>query len=262
MDTSSRPDAGAPAGHLAVRIEGLHKTFRKRPVLHNISFEMPTGLAVAIVGVNGAGKTTLLRTLLGFVRGDRGVVELFGRPASDPRARTQVAFLPEKLALGPDLSGWQSLCLLLGLRSVRPDRGASETLLQSLGFPVAQLDTPAREYSKGMAQKIGLVAAMLGEARLAILDEPMSGLDPIARRAMQRALQAWRERGGALLFTAHGFEGLEELADRLAVMHDGRLVFYGTPAELLAQHRPIGASSQNALEQAFIACVESTLEVA
>ncbi len=262
MINAQTPSQTAPPAADAIRVSKVSKRFKGHEVLRDIDFTVGRGQSVAVVGLNGAGKTTLLRALLGFVSVDTGVIELFGRPVKDPRSREHVAFLPEKLTLGPDLSGWRSLQLLLGLRSMQADRQACVELLGNLGFPVNQLDAPAREYSKGMSQKIGLVAAMLGNAQLAVLDEPMSGLDPVARRVMNVALQQWREKGCGLLFTAHSFAGLEQLADRLAIIHARQLAFFGSPAELLSRYGPREKSvtgDADALEQAFITCIETQM---
>lgn len=248
----------------AVTFAGVCKRLGTREILRDISFSTMPGESVAVIGLNGAGKTTLLRALLGFIQIDQGKIELFGIDAQTPIARENVAFLPERLILGPDLSGWRSLQMLLGIRSIKPQRDRCEQDLLALGFPIEQLDAPAKTYSKGMAQKIGLAAAMNSQAKLAVLDEPMSGLDPKARRAMNASLIHWRQAGRGLIFTAHSFAGLDLLCDQIAIINQGGLAFFGSPALLLQQFatsNPDGAAAGEALESAFLNCVESTEEL-
>lgn len=233
----------------AVRCLGVGKRRAGRSVLDDISFSMPQGASVAIVGLNGAGKTTLLRLMLDFLRPDAGRIELFGIASTQPIARRHLTFLPERYAPSPDLTGWQSLRLTLGLQSIKADRSACESDLDRLGFDLAALDAPAREYSKGMVQKLGLAGALQSAAPLTVLDEPMSGLDPLARRNLVAVLAGLRASGRGLLFTAHGLHELDALCDRIAVIHDARLAFFGSPAELCRR------ADSTDLEQAFLALI-------
>lgn len=228
-------------------------------MLSAVSLRCEPGESVAILGLNGAGKTTLLRAVVGFVGVDAGRIELFGVNADRSAAREPVAFMPERLQLTPELSGWQSIQLLLGVRKLIADRREIEIQLASKGFPVDQLDMPARTYSKGMAQKIGLVAAISCGARLLILDEPFTGLDARARRSLLEELIVWRRSGRSLMFTAHSFTDLSRLCDSVAVIHRGRVVFHGSHQTL--QHRFAGSDgSGDPLEQAFLRCIEQTEE--
>lgn len=256
------PDARAPA----VVFTDVCKRYKKQPVLQQINFSIEPAQSVALVGLNGAGKTTMLRALLGFVGIDSGSISLCGQDAACAQARRSVVFLPERLMLAPDLSGWRSLQTLLWMRGANADRRQCEQELEGLGFPIAKLDAPARTYSKGMSQKIGLAGAICSDAQLTILDEPLSGLDPMARRAMQEVMMRWRERGTGLLFTAHSLDGLETLCDQILVIHHGQLKFFGPPAQLRklgAQATAPKAASNNAdsLEQAFLDLVATPQEI-
>jgi len=250
----------------AVVFTDVCKRYRKQPVLQKISFAIQPGQSVALVGLNGAGKTTMLRALLGFVSIDSGSISLCGQDAACAQARRSVVFLPERLMLAPDLSGWCSLQTLLWMRGANADRGQCEQELERLGFPISKLDAPASTYSKGMSQKIGLAGAICSDAQLTILDEPLSGLDPMARRAMQEVMMQWRERGTGLLFTAHSLDGLEALCDQILVIHHGQLKYFGPPAQLRrlgAQSPSLKTSSNNAgsLEQAFLDLVATPQEI-
>lgn len=262
LSEKTTTDASTPA----VVFTDVCKRYKKQFVLQQISFSIRPAQSVAVVGLNGAGKTTMLRALLGFVSIDSGSISLFGQAAACAQARRSVVFLPERLMLGPDLSGWRSLQTMLWMRGANADRGQCEQELERLGFPVSKLDAPARTYSKGMSQKIGLAGAICSDAKLTILDEPLSGLDPMARRAMKKVMMQWRERGTGLLFTAHSLDGLETLCDQILVIHHGQLKFFGPPAqlrELRTQVTANGDSSNTAdsLEQAFLDLVARPQEI-
>jgi len=243
----------------AVVFTDVCKRYKKQTVLQQISFAVAPAQSVAVVGLNGAGKTTMLRALLGFVSIDSGSISLFGQSAACGQARRSVVFLPERLMLAPDLSGWRSLQTYLWMLGVSADRERCEQALDDLGFPLSKLDAPARTYSKGMCQKIGLAGAICSNAKLAILDEPLSGLDPLARRAMDRTMMQWRAGGTGLLFTAHSLDGLEALCDRILVIHLGQIRFFGPPAQLLAQ--ATSSQSPGSLEQAFLNLVAMPQEI-
>ncbi|MFK7964125.1 MAG: ABC transporter ATP-binding protein [Burkholderiaceae bacterium] len=263
MALSEKNASSAPSTP-AVVFDRVCKRYKQQTVLHDVSFSIERGQSIAVVGLNGAGKTTMLRALLGFVGVDSGSIKLFDQDASCAGARQSVAFLPERLILCPDLSGWRSLQTLLLLRGASVSRQVCEHELAQLGFPIDKLDAPARTYSKGMSQKIGLAAAICSNARLIILDEPLSGLDPMARRAMHVEMMRCRARETGLLFTAHSLDGLETLCDQVLVIHQGQLKFFGPPAGLQAAS-PITPSSKNtsrSLEQAFLDLVAMPLETA
>ena len=246
----------------AVVFDRVCKRYKQHAVLRDVSFSIERGQSVAIVGLNGAGKTTMLRALLGFVGVDRGSIKLFDQDARCASARQSVAFLPERLILCPDLSGWRSLQTLLRLRGASVSRETCENELEQLGFPIDKLDAPARTYSKGMSQKIGLAAAICSTAQLIVLDEPLSGLDPMARRAMHAEMMRWRTRETGLLFTAHGLDGLETLCDQILVIHQGQLRYFGPPAGLQSESpiKPTLTNTSRSLEQAFLDLVAPPLE--
>ncbi|MEZ5738545.1 MAG: AAA family ATPase [Burkholderiaceae bacterium] len=139
--------------------------------------------------------------------------------------------------------------LMAELRGDAWTKEARDRVLGALDFPAQALKRPVREYSKGMTQKVGLAAALLSGAALTVLDEPMSGLDPVARITMRDALTTLRSGNRALVFTTHSLHDLEHLCDRMAVIHHGRLCFHGTPEALC---RTFG---EQTLEPAFIACL-------
>lgn len=234
----------------ALQFRGVSKRFgRGRVALNSVSLTVDAGECVAIAGVNGAGKTTLLRCMLDFARADEGTIAIHGVDSRRPEARRALAWLPERFLPSPHLTGRETLAMLAGLQDQHWSDARIDAALGELEFPREALDRRTRLYSKGMMQKLGLAAAVLQDKPLLVLDEPMSGLDPLARRFLADVLGRQRAAGRTLLFTSHAPTDIARLADRLALLHAGRLLFCGPPAQLCAQHRT------DDLESAFVACI-------
>jgi ABC-2 type transport system ATP-binding protein len=243
---AATPSAEAPP---AVRIDNVGKQYGRRDALAAVTIEVAAGESVAIVGVNGAGKTTLLRCLLDFVRPDTGRIELFGVDSREPRARETLSFLPERFAPPAYLTGHEIMQWLAGLRGEAWSLDDSREAFERFAVPIEAIDRPMRAYSKGMMQKLGLASALAGGRPLLVLDEPMSGLDPLARRALADTLQQARRQGTGLLFTSHALADVQRLCDRMVLIHEGRVRFVGAPHELVAQ---TGTAD---LDEAFVAAV-------
>lgn len=235
----------------ALAFSNVHKAFGRRAVLRGVTFELAPGETVALVGVNGAGKTTLLRALLDLTALDRGAVKVFGTAHREPRARATLAYLPERFVPPPFATGAEVLRHLLALSAVPWDAAAAAAEAKALALDPAELERPARDLSKGTAQKLGLAACLLAKRPLTVLDEPMSGLDPRARAAVKARLAAHRADGGAVLLTTHLLEDVQACCDRLVVLHDGRAAWQGTPAALLEE------AGEATLEQAFLRVIDA-----
>jgi ABC-2 type transport system ATP-binding protein len=233
----------------ALRFAQVVKRYAGVPVVNEFSLEVRQGEFFALVGVNGAGKTTLLKCLLEFCDTDGGRIEIFDVPHATTAARARIAYLPERFNPPFYLTGRDFLRYMLGLYRARYDEAEVARVFDALDLAPAALDRPARAYSKGMTQKLGLAACLLSGKDLYILDEPTGGLDPKARALLKRELIALRGKGRTLFFTSHTLADVAELCDRLAVVHAGRLRFAGTPAELT------GRTGTSSLEQAFLAAI-------
>jgi len=238
----------------AVSIDGISKRYRlkRRNVvaLDDVTLSIAAGECVAIAGVNGAGKTTLLRCLLDFAQPDAGEIRVFGIDSRRTEARRAIAFLPERFLPSPHLTGAETLAMMAGLQDQTWPRDRVDRALGELEFPAEALDRRMREYSKGMTQKLGLASAILQDKPLMVLDEPMSGLDPQARRFLTGVLARLRAQGTGLIFTSHAPADIERLADRVALLDAGRLLFFGTPADLRSQE------SAADLESAFLSRIQ------
>jgi len=241
----------------AVEFSGVNRRFGGRQAVADVSFSVAPGESFALIGVNGAGKTTLLRCLLDYCRADRGEIRIFGVPSTQAFARRQLAWLPEHFSPPYYLTGRDYLRYHTALRAAAHDEPAARAQLEELDFDPEALDRPARTFSKGMLQKLGLAACLLARRPLTVLDEPMSGLDPLARSRVRTALDRLRRQGCTVLFSSHALEDVSALCDRLAVIHQGRLAFLGTPAALVGRFAPrVPASTRESLlEQSFLRCI-------
>jgi len=235
-----------------IQIEGLHKRYGTNQVLRGIDLEVGHGEFFGLVGVNGAGKTTLIKCLLDFIAVEAGAARLFGIPATDSRARAGLAFLPEKFTPPYYLTGRDFLKYMSALHGGEFPGSALRDLLGVLDLDEAALHKPVRQLSKGTAQKLGILAALLSDRSLLILDEPMSGLDPKVRALLKPYLLSLKARGRTVFFSTHLLHDVDALCDRLAILHGGRLAFIGSPAEC---RRAFAAED---LERAYLKCVSGS----
>jgi ABC-2 type transport system ATP-binding protein len=236
---------------LALRFADVSKAYGTATALSGLSLEVRRGEFFGLVGVNGAGKTTLIKCLLDFCDTDGGAIEIFSVSHRATAARARLAFLPERFNPPFYLTGRDFLQYLLGLHRTPYDEARATRMFEALDLEPSALDRPARAYSKGMTQKLGLAACLLSGKELYVLDEPAGGLDPKARALLKGELKLLRGAGHTVFFTSHALADVAEMCDRMAVLHDGRLRFAGTPQELITRF----AASD--LENAFLACIEA-----
>ena len=220
--------------------EDVYKSFapgfipRRREVLHGLSFAVEPGEVFGLLGRNGAGKTTAIKLVVGLLFPDRGRVLLQGRPTADPRSRRSLGFLPENPYFYDYLTGAEFLDFygrLYGLDSATRRRRSAE-LMARLDLEQAA-GLALRLYSKGMIQRLGLAQALVAEPGLLVLDEPMSGLDPIGRRLFRDLILEQRERGATVFFSSHILQDVELLCDRVAIVDRGNLRSVGRLDEFL-----------------------------
>lgn len=193
--------------------------------LDGLSLSLHPGDVFALLGPNGAGKTTTLNIILGFLPADAGTVlicdvDVTANPAN---ARQGVAYLPEQVAIYPELSGLENLRYFSLLASIDLRDAELRRLLKEAGLAADAHDRAARGYSKGMRQKVGIAIAMARQARLLLLDEPTSGLDPSAASELSSIIRAAASRGIAVLMATHDLYRLKEVATRVGVLHGGKI---------------------------------------
>jgi ABC-2 type transport system ATP-binding protein len=234
----------------AIAFRGLKKSYGGTPVLRGLDLEVPAGGTFGLVGMNGAGKTTLIKCLLDFCDVDAGEVRIFGTPGRETHSRSRLAFLPERFVPPYYLTGRDFLRYMATLYAGEYSEARVAAMLGHLDLDGAALTRPVRAFSKGMTQKLGLAACLLSGRDLLVLDEPTSGLDPKARALLKRQLHAARADGRTIFLTSHALADVDELCDRMAVLHGGELRFLGAPAAL---REKFGAPT---LEAAYLACIE------
>jgi ABC-2 type transport system ATP-binding protein len=223
-------NAGASAGP-ALCVADLTKSFRsgfaRRRLrgIEGVSFTVPRGEVYALLGHNGAGKTTTIGCLLDLVRADRGEVTLLGRDHRDRASRARVGYLPERPYFFDYLTGRELLEFYADLLDVprREQRDRIDGVLRRMDM-LADAGRRLNKYSKGMLQRLGLAQALLGDPELLILDEPMSGLDPLGRREVRSLLQDLKRQGTTIVLSSHIVPDVEQLADAVGILRDGRLV--------------------------------------
>ena len=233
----------------AISFSGVTKSYGATPALDDLGLEVRRGELFGLVGGNGAGKTTLIKCLLDFCEIDAGEIRLFGASHRLTSSRRELAFLPERFNPPYYLTGRDFLRYMARMHRGTYAEERVAGIFERLDLELSALTRPARTYSKGMTQKLGLAACLLSGKPLQVLDEPTSGLDPKARALLKRALSAVRDAGGTVFFTSHALADVGEICDRMAVLHGGRLRFAGTPADLIARH------SSRDLEGAFLDCI-------
>jgi ABC-2 type transport system ATP-binding protein len=223
-----------------ISVDRLAKVFRqgfwmkKVEAVKEVSFEVRSGHIYGFLGPNGAGKTTTIKMLTGLITPTGGSARIFGEPIPSPRAMRRVGFLPENPYVYPYLTPREfvEMCgRLSGLRA-RDARRRAEQVLDQVRVLYAA-DRPVRRLSKGMLQRTGLAAALVADPELLILDEPMSGLDPVGRKDVRDLIIKERDNGRTIFFSTHILSDVEMLCDHVTILRQGKVVVTGEIAELL-----------------------------
>jgi ABC-2 type transport system ATP-binding protein len=226
-----------------LRTENLSKNYqthfwsRIKVALRGLTLEVQTGEVFGFLGPNGAGKTTAIKAILGIVRPSSGKAYLFGKEVSRyPNVLSRVGFLPESPYFYDYLKGREFLdtcARLFGLQASER-RSRVEKLLQEVGLSESR-DVQLRKYSKGMLQRIGLAQALINDPDLVILDEPLTGMDPLGRKQVKDLILSLREQGKTVFFSSHILPDVEMLCDRVGIIWQGRLVKTGRLDQLLSE---------------------------
>jgi ABC-2 type transport system ATP-binding protein len=226
----------------AISISNLKKTYPRRwasppfEALKGISLSVEAGETFGFVGPNGAGKSTVIKILTGVMSPSEGTASLCGVDVSDPESRRGLGYVPENPSLPDYLTPLEILSMGLELHRRRPANVRAHCMKWLERFSLAEVaNKVVRGFSKGMAQRTALAHAMAVEPRLLILDEPLSGLDPIGRREVVDILSEYRQQGGTIFLTSHVLHDVERLADRFGLIHKGELRAVRTPGELVGE---------------------------
>lgn len=223
-----------------VQFENLRKVFRvgfwgrRVTAVDELSLEVRRGEVFGFLGPNGAGKTTTIKMLMGLIYPSGGTATLFGRPVGDPVAKAKVGFLPESPYFYDYLTGREFLKFyghLFGFFGATLEKRVDE-LLDLVSMTHAR-DLQLRKFSKGMLQRVGIAQALINDPELIILDEPMSGLDPIGRKEVRDLILRLKESGKTVMFSSHILHDAEVLCDRVAMIMKGKLVACGQVSDLI-----------------------------
>jgi len=214
----------------AVVADSLEKTWKgffgpPHRALDGLSLRIPRGSAFGLIGPNGAGKTTFIKLLLGVARPTGGSVQVLGGEPEDTAVRARIGYLPERMHLPAALHARDFLRSVATLKSLKVSDAGLAALLERVGLK----DSPQRigTFSKGMRQRLGLAAALLGEPELLVLDEPTDGIDPVGRVEVRDLLLAERQRGVTLLLNSHLLSETERICDRVGILEKGKLKLEG-----------------------------------
>jgi ABC-2 type transport system ATP-binding protein len=244
----------------ALIISALQKKFGDNLAVNQLDLTISAGEFHAMLGPNGAGKTTTLRIVAGLLKADAGSVKIFGHDiATAPNeAKRVMAFLPDDPMLYGKLNSLEYLEFVAGLWSIAPDvaQKRAQELLEWLELWDKRSDY-IEGFSRGMRQKLALAGAMIHEPKLMILDEPLTGLDAHAAKAVKDMLVDYVARGNTVLLTTHILEIAERLAERISIIQAGKIIAQGTLDELRAHSASTTNGSSNTLEDVFLHLTQS-----
>jgi ABC-2 type transport system ATP-binding protein len=219
-----------------IRVDAVSKRFDKTVALDAVSFDVHQGEIFGLLGPNGAGKTTLIRTILDLIKPDTGRVALFGR-AFQPSDRNRIGYLPEERGLYPRQKVSAVLEYLGALKGLAPADARARSALWLERFELADAaDKKVEQLSKGNQQKVQIIATLLAEPAILVLDEPLSGLDPVGTRVVNRLIRERAAAGQTVLLSTHQMGMVEALCTRVFMIARGRQVLYGDLREIKRQH--------------------------
>ena len=215
-------------------LNGVCRTFGPLKAVDGLTLSLGKGEVTGFLGTNGAGKTTTIKMLIGLIRPTSGTVRLFGGDPSEPVTRTRIGYMPEIAYYYPFLNVRELLAFYGGVCGMDKAsiRARTDELLEEVELTEAA-KRPLKTYSKGMLQRAGIAQALLNDPDLLILDEPFTGLDPLARIHFRELLKKLRTQGKSIFFSSHELGETELLCDNVAIMKNGRCIYHG-PVDRLA----------------------------
>ena len=234
-------------------LDSVTKKFGAFAAVDNVSYTIRKGESFALLGPNGAGKTTIVRMLLDFIKPSSGAITINGRSTSEPESRQHIGYIAEQHMIPPFLSGFEYLlrhASLIGLSGQDAVKEVDRVL------EIVAMQGPQRKksatYSRGMQQRIGLGAALLGKPRLLILDEPITGLDPIGIRDVRKILENLRGRGVTVILNSHLLSEVEKTCETAAILYKGKILIKDTITAIVKDHET--------LEDVFVRFIEQEHE--
>ena len=235
MAQRSRVPVTASVTNPAIELDGVVKTYGRTRALDGLNLNVGRGELVGLLGPNGAGKTTTVKLLLGLARPTTGSGSVLGAPLGDRTTRARIGYLPELFRYQPWLRAREVLGVHTELARLPAARRAAaiDEALSRVGL-TDRADDPVSGFSKGMQQRLGLGVALLGDPELILLDEPTSALDPIGRADVRAIVRAARDRGATVILNSHLLGEVEQVCDRVVILHQGRVVASGSMDDVVA----------------------------
>jgi ABC-2 type transport system ATP-binding protein len=245
--------------HPAIHVQGLQKSYKDLEVLRGVDFDVRRGSIFALLGSNGAGKTTVVRILSTLLRADAGIASVNGFDVATEPANVRESFslTGQFAAVDEILTGRENLVLVAQLRHLDKPGAIADDLLERFSL----IDAATRKvstYSGGMRRRLDIAMSLIGEPPVIFLDEPTAGLDPQARIEVWQAVKRLAEQGTTVLLTTQYLDEAEQLADRIAILHEGRILVNGTLAQLKQLLPPATVEyveKQPTLEDVFLSLV-------
>ena len=243
----------------AIEVKGLKKSYKHLPVLKSVDFEVERGTIFALLGSNGAGKTTIVKILTTLLKPDGGtaVVNGFDVAAKPDDVRQSISLTGQFAAVDEILTGRENLIMIARLRHLENPRQVADDLLKSFGLTDAA-ERRVSTYSGGMRRRLDIAMSLIGKPQLIFLDEPTTGLDPEARIEVWKIVNELADGGTTVFLTTQYLEEAEQLADQIAILHEGRIIVSGTLEELKKLFPPAKVEyveKQPTLEEIFLAII-------
>lgn len=243
----------------AIEVKGLKKSYKHLPVLKDVNFEVERGTIFALLGSNGAGKTTIVKILTTLLKPDGGtaVVNGFDVAAKPDDVRQSISLTGQFAAVDEILTGRENLIMIARLRHLENPRQVADDLLKSFGLTDAA-DRRVSTYSGGMRRRLDIAMSLIGKPQLIFLDEPTTGLDPEARIEVWKIVNELADGGTTVFLTTQYLEEAEQLADQIAILHEGRIIVSGTLEKLKKLFPPAKVEyveKQPTLEEIFLAII-------
>jgi ABC-2 type transport system ATP-binding protein len=243
----------------AIHVQGLEKSYKKLEVLRGVDFDVERGSIFALLGSNGAGKTTVVKILSTLLEADAGIASVNGFDVAAQAAdvRASISLTGQFAAVDEILTGRENLVLVAQLRHLKDPGAIADDLLERF----ALIDAAARKvstYSGGMCRRLDIAMSLIGNSQVIFLDEPTTGLDPEARIEVWQVVKELAKHGTTVLLTTQYLDEAEQLADRIGILHQGRIIVNGTLAELKGLLPPAKVEyveKQPTLEEVFFAIV-------
>jgi ABC-2 type transport system ATP-binding protein len=240
-----------------VEVKNLQKSFKDTKVLRGVDFTIERGAIFALLGSNGAGKTTIIKILSTLLQADSGTLTVngFDVKSAPDKVRESISLTGQFAAVDDMLTGRENLILIAKLRSVPSAQTVADDLLQRFGL-VDAADRRASTYSGGMTRRLDIAMSLIGSPAIIFLDEPTTGLDPEGRLEVWKTIKTLARGGTTILLTTQQLEEAEQLADKIAILHEGKIIADGTLAELKKLLPPVEkeyVEKQPSLEEIFFA---------